>query len=198
MSTKAGVAKVSGTFEAPTLLPLPRPIPVDEFPGIAGMFCYIIKHYGYTGVSLLISRSNGDICIRIGDWNGNVIDINKATSNEIECLTVRAPIALRVMQHIGLQQAIFYFADTLDGLVLSDVRLSLNKFAGPGMLNDIFGKVFKTQDVLSIEKLSEPIVGSLMAGTGDYDCDIILKPSRFRCASVGDDPVPLYVEITRC
>lgn len=194
--------KMSGISELPSLLPLPRPISIEEFPGIRGMFCYVIEHYGHTGLSLMIKRDGENVVMTIGDWDGNIIPLDdvKHPLNIVAnaCLNSVAIMAYQVLKHIKVDQAILYFATVGDKFILVDTRVSLNKFVGPGMLQDIFGKVLETQKVICIETLNDAIIDSIMVGRDQFAPSIILKPSRFRFATLGNDPIPLYVEVLRC
>jgi len=137
----------------------------------------------------------------VGDWDGNVVpldDVSHPLSGLAKtCLDTVSVLSYRVVRGIGLDKAILYFATSGDGLVLVDVRVSLNKFVGPGMLQDVWGKVLRTQEIISIEVLKDAVFDSIVAGREPYSPSLILKPSRFRYASVGNDPVPLYVEVMR-
>jgi len=201
MSKRPMTIKTSGISELPTLLPLPPPIPIDEFMGIRGMFCYIIEHYGQTGVSLLICRDGENVQFLVGDWNGNAIPLDDPKDPLWEvahaCLNSVAIMAYQVLKHIKVEQAILYFVISGEKFILTDVRISLNKFVGPGMLQDVFGKVLETQRVICIETLNDAIMDSILVGRDRFSPSIILKPSRFRFATLGDDPIPLYVEVIR-
>jgi len=200
MSKSTQMDKTFGISKA-TLLPLPKPIPLQEFPGIRGMFCYIIEHYGNSGLSLLIQRNGEHVQFIIGDWDGNTIPVGDlehplcAAANA--CLNSVSIMAYQVMKHIKIAQALFYFAIHNDKFILVDVRISLNKFIGPGMLQDVFGKVLETQKTICIEILNDAILDSIMVGRDQFSPSLILKPSRFRFATMGNDPIPLYVEVMR-
>ena len=203
MSKKVTTVKMSGISEPPppTLLPLPLPITVDEFMGIRGMFCYVIEHYGRAGLALLIHRDGDNVQFVIGDWEGNTIPLDdpkhplRAAANA--CLNAVSIMAYQVLKHIRVDQAIFYFAISDDKFILVDVRLSLNKFVGPGMLQDVFGKLLETQKVITIAVLDDAIMDSVLVGRDLFSPSLILKPSRFRFATLGNDPIPLYVEVVR-
>jgi hypothetical protein len=201
MSRNPVAVKTSGTSKLPSLLPLPKPIPIDEFMGIRGMFCYVIEHYGHSGLSLLIHRDGEDVQLVIGDWDGNIIplddDKHPLYMAANACLNSVAIMSYNVLKHIGVDKAILYFAKSGDKFILVDARMSLNKFAGPGMLQDVFGKVLETQKVICIETINDAIMDSIMVGRDQFSPSILLKPSRFRFATMGDDPIPLYVEVMR-
>jgi hypothetical protein len=83
-------------------------------------------------------------------------------------------------------------------LLLVDVQVSLNKMAGPGMLRDVFGKIYPTQEVLKIESLDDRAIEYIEKGTGNYEGELIIKPSKFSVFSPNTELlVPLYVEVKR-
>jgi hypothetical protein len=194
----------SGIHKQPSLLSLPRPIPIEDYDGIAGLFCYVIKHYGYSGVACLISRDTkqDQISIAIGDWKGNIVDLSDKKHALIEVayrfIDKHGDGLTRLMHAIQLTQAIFYFVPKNNGeFILVDLRMSLNKFVGPGMLRDIFGSVVETQDVIEVAHLDEPRLKSIREGKGIYSGSLILKPSKYRSITVGNNQSPLYIEIAR-
>ena len=102
------------------------------------------------------------------------------------------------MQLIKIEQAQFYFAIE-DELTLVDMQLSLNKFAGPGMIKDIFGKIMKTQEIIKTEIIDNRAIEFINKGTGSYEGNLVIKPSRFRVYHNQATGVytPLYVEVKR-
>ncbi len=200
MPSKAKADKASGTSDIPTLLPLPRPIPLAECLPIKGVFCYVIEHYGHSGLSLLIHRAHGNVNMVVGDWDGNVIDLSHKEhplhSSATKCLQDHSVRLYDILKVIGVSQAIFYLAFKDSGFKLVDVRLSLNKFVGPGMLRDVFGKIIDTQRVIAIDSLNPTIQDSIERGLEPFGPDIVLKPSMFRCAQAVP-PIPLYAEVLR-
>jgi hypothetical protein len=99
------------------------------------------------------------------------------------------------MKLIGLPQA-QYFLSLDDELTLVDMQVSLNKLAGPGMLRDIFSRRYPTQEVIKVEPFDDRVIEYAQRGTGTYEGDLIIKPSRFATIAE-DDLVPLYTEIRR-
>lgn len=195
---------MSGISKPPAMLEHPRPIPIAEYSGIKDAYCYIIQHYGHTGIACLIARrSDSDtISLTVGDWDGNIIDLEdmKHTLTPIAkgFLARHAMDLSKLMHAIGLGQAIFYFALHVDNeFVLVDIRLGMDKFSGPGMVKDLCGKFVRVQETIKIDRLEEKLLESIMAGDGAYSGNIILKPSVFRSVAYQGKQIPLYVEIVR-
>lgn len=186
---------------SPSLISLPKLINNDTYSGLKGVFCYVLEHYGHDGISCLISRDGDKILLFVGDWEGNTIDLDKqGPLNKLayDFLRLHAEPLLEIVKIINLKNAIFYLSPKSDGkFVLVDVRTSLNKFIGPGMLNDVFGKIIETPKVLNIATLTTELYESIVRGEGKYSGDIILKPSKFRTIPIGSSHAPLYVEILR-
>ena len=69
------------------------------------------------------------------------------------------------------------------------MRISANKFAGPGYINDFFGKQMDTQDIIQPGViLTEENLLSLR----EKEKEFILKPSRFKFTMEGDEVLPMY------
>lgn len=192
----------SGTFELPALLTYPKPLDFASTPNVEGQYCYIIKHYGDAGLSVLIKREEENIVVVCGDWLGNALDLNAddpLVKIARDFIARDMPTFLQTMKLVGFEQAQFYFAIHDSGLTLVDLQLSMNKFASPGMIRDIFGKMYHTQDVRKIEVIDDRVMAALKRGTGTYEGDLILKPSRFRVHHLPDNAgvIPFYVQIKR-
>lgn len=181
----------------PTLLPYPKLINITEYDGIDEMFCYIVKHYGYNGVTCLIHRENGDVAIKIGDWTGRPWEPNADLTVAAKFLEEYVAKLVTLMQAINLPMAQYYVVVHEGRFVLVDVQLSLNKFAGPGMLRDVFQSTIETQEIIAIEMITPELKQSIRDGKDRYAGDLVLKPSRFRPVVVNGEPVPLYIEVTR-
>jgi hypothetical protein len=211
----------------PVLLSYPRLISLIEAKEIKNVLCYILRHYGRNGLSVLISRQPDPqtkeirIGTTFGDWNGHCFDGDGDKSALLrDFLAGTWQVLLQTMRLIKLPQAQFYFAaPKLDGiraseLVLVDIQLALNKFAGPGLIRDLFGKVLHVQEAVKIEALDDHTLAAIRDGAGSYASSLIIKPSKFR--TVERAPVnhrgngqlvpnkeaaggtqPLYVEVLR-
>lgn len=139
-----------------------------------------------------------------GDWAGNNIDI---VNSEDQLATlgmkfVQNELAtfLHTMRLIKLDQAQFFFSIDENGLlVLVDMQVAYNKFASPGMIRDIFGNIFSVQKIIKTEIIDARAVETIKKGTGSYEGDIILKPTKFRMYHEAENNSfqPLYVEMKR-
>jgi len=188
--------KFGTSDQFPSFISYPPFIPILKYDGIKGIFCYFIEHYGHSGYACLIKRSldkDPNILVRIGDWKGNVID---PQSDELasKILSSYVPKLASVMKITAIGQAMYYFSSDL---ILVDMRLSSTKFAGPGMLNDVVGKVVPTQKILAIKHLDSETLENVKNGIGRFSGDVLIKPSKFRTIQFNNAKVPLYVEIVR-
>lgn len=205
-SKKTQQSGMSRLENIPRVLPYPKLMTMEEAPSIKNLFCYIISHYGTNGLSVLIYRQPSDdqVVVLFGDWNGNNLDIHTDEPTELTnaanmFVSKDVSTFLNLMFSIGIPQAQFFLAINDSGLILTDMQLSLNKFAGPGMIRDLFGKIYPTQEVKKTEIIDDRAIEAIERGTGSYEGDIILKPSKFRMHH--DQPsnsyCPLYVETRR-
>lgn len=204
MRSKLQKETIQSGISNPKLLKHPGFIPFSSAQGIKDLFCYIIEHYGNEGLSALIYRQpkNDNVVLTFGDWCGNTIDINgkesKLTKIANEFVTKDFPTLLNIMRTIKMEQAQLYFVVDGEELVLTDMQLSLNKFASPGMIKDIFGKICRIPTIKKIEIIDDRVIEHINKGVGTYSGDIILKPSRFRMFHNEDNTYrPFYVEVVR-
>lgn len=196
MST-SGISKLPQILKYPTLFSLESALPY-----LKQHLCYIIRHYGNTGLAVLAVRSpqKDDVAVMFGSWDGEKYDLRLQDARSIQALEFSASkltMLIKTMNVIKLQQAQFFFAWDEEGPLLADIQMSLNKFAGPGMIRDVFSKVFRTPEVIKIEVLDERSIEHIEKGTGSYAGDLIIKPSKFSMFVHGTQTVPLYAEIKR-
>lgn len=180
----------------------PGLIPLEQAPNVRDMFCYIIKHYGNEGINVTITRSRlkNDITVGVvvSDWTGKRLDIGGNTEAEKDArrfLDNHLDKILGMMRHINMFIGQFYMAKNGNQHILVDVRKNKGVFAGPGMVKDLFGKCLLTQEVIKMDVINEEMIDLLMNGHGDFACDIILKPSRFRSIETPNGTKPFYVEV---
>jgi hypothetical protein len=199
----------SGTSNQPLprLLKYPALLPYATTPSIHDIGCYVIEHYGTTGLTILVYRQPklDQVTILCGDWAGNPLDLVANSTSELaqaalDFVQKDSEKLVRMMNYVAIPQAQYFFTLDAEGLMLVDVQISLNKLIGPGMLNDIFGKVFRTQVIKKTGVLLDSQTREVLeAGTGSYAGDIILKPNRFR--EYHDEKTntyqPMYVELRR-
>ena len=163
---------------------------------VRGLFCYFIKPYKLSGVSCMVARSAGDVRVTVGNWDGESTDLrvnSGATVIANEFIKNYMAMLVQYTKLVGVDKIIYYFTLNDDNsLTLVDARLSVNKFLGPGMLRDVFGKQINTQEVLCIEMLSDKIQDRLNVGADMFSDGVIIKPSRFRFLPDGN---PCYVNL---
>ena len=188
-----------------TEIDLPDPIPYYKFLSlndgieIKHKYAYVIKRYPAEGIMLIISRKEDIVTIRMADFNGNIINSEKAVEdksvNQIMQYSVKI---ISTLKYIGISNAIFYFSKDGDIMRLVDIRVSLNKMASPGYIADFFAK----QGIPTQEAIGKPIVIDdeglklLTDGVGDYkDKNYILKPTVPKSIIKDNIVIPLYVVI---
>ncbi len=196
----------SGSSDLPTVLSYPKLLNFDEALSIRNVFSYVVKHYGTKGMSVLIYRKKeiDEIVVLFGDWSGNNLDISPSSDNYL------VPFAQKfigdylqkfvsLMATIRIDQAQYFFAIVNDSLMLVDMQISLNKFASPGMIKEMFGNICPVQEVIKTEIIDERSVDYIMKGTGSYAGDLILKPSSFKMHhdQLTNKYTPMYVEMRR-
>jgi hypothetical protein len=167
----------------------------------------VVRHYGNEGLAVLIYRQvqQDQVVTLFGDWYGNNIELVGGKQTRLQQLALQfaqgesLPLFLKTMSLVGIEQAQFFFGVDETELVLVDLQVALNKFAGPGMVRDIFGKIFRTQEVLKMEIIDERAVEVIGKGTGSYEGDLVLKPSKFRMYHDAEKNTfqPLYAEVRR-
>ena len=189
---------MSDTIEIPDSLPYPKIQPITELKEISGKFCYILKYYPQKGIALTISRAKGNVCVRISDWTGIIINPEKLgeyTKITEVVMKQYSHMLINILQLIGVPKTTLYFSNCEDGPKLVDMRLSLNKFCGPGYLADFFGK----PGIPVQEKIGDPIMfdkehyDKIISKSGIYtDSTYIIKPSAFKFIIRGTDVLPMY------
>lgn len=223
--------KISGTVKSGRLprgpAPAPKPMSLPKvltYPKLHHLdvsgtllkdrLCYIIRHYGNEGLSVLILRDikQDRVTVLCGDWKGNNIDLHGDSTDRLvqaALVFVREDLKLflELMRSIRLPQAQFFLALDAEGnLILTDIavchvadQVLMTKITGPGMVRDLFGKIYRTQEVLKVEPLDDRAIEYIGKGAGTYEGDLIIKPSKYTTFSPGadDEIIPLYAEVRR-
>lgn len=192
-----------GSSDIPKVLPYPKLLEFGK--ELHNVYCYIIEHYGYDGLSVLVykDKKSDDIVVLCGDWYGNNIDIDD-DQEKIIGLTRKFLVDdlnkfINMMYAIKITQAQYFFAVVGDELMLVDMQVAINKLVGPGMIRDIFGKIYRTQEVRKIEVIDTRVIEQINLGVGSYSDNLIIKPSRFRMYhdQVKNTYQPMYAEVKR-
>lgn len=192
------VAILSGLSELPGILSYPKALPLAEVPEMRGQYVYVIRGYIDEGFTLVVRRDtvNDRVNILVGDFGGNNIATGEQLDGRIaEFLVAKVPNLVGMLKLLKIEQIIFYLAISGTGLMLVDVRLSLDKFCGPGMVRDLFSKVMDIQQTIKIVQLDEPTLEAIKAGEGEFSGPLILKCSRFKTITRGQDLLPLYATV---
>lgn len=172
----------------PTILPYVPLLELKDVKPILGRLCYFIEPYKLEGVAVVIYLSKGLFHVKASKWSGMTVsadlDVTKIKKGTLEAdiLARWIPHIIKIMKYAKIIQAEYYFS----GMMLVDVRLSVDKFIGPGMLRDLFAKTISTQKILKVAAATEEEMKGITA---------ILKPSVYKTIVAGDDMVPLYCKI---
>lgn len=134
------------------------------------MYCYVIEPYPFDGINLYIGFKNEYVVMRMSDFSSNEV------SNVDDCFNKKilkiSNNLIELMKLSRIAEASYYFSNTNDEPLLVDVMFSANKFASPGFLRDVFGKIVDTQMVLLIDVMSHEKINENKGK--------ILKPSKFK------------------
>ena len=156
----------------------PKLIDGEQIIAFNNMYCYVVEPYEQKGIALYIGFREDKIFIRFADWKSNEIDVR--TDKSVADLLPKIPNVATLMKSAHINDICLYFS----GGLLVDAMLAANKFMGPGMLRDVFGKMFKTQIVREVAVMDKAKV--------ENSKGCILKPSRFRFTMIGNMPIPMY------
>jgi hypothetical protein len=182
--------------QLPALLSYPKVLTLNDVPELVGKFVYFVRAYPLQGIAVLIVRQKDEVFMRIGDWDGKVIN-----PMESEAATTfvkkHSPHFISLMSSAKIQQAVFYLSVNGTDIRLVDIRTSLNKFSGPGMVRDLFGKIIDTQDVVKIDNLTPEVLNAIKNNEGSYTGDLIVKPSAFRTIDRAKTMYPMYGIVLR-
>lgn len=201
--SKSSKIPQSGTSEVISPLPYPRILDLKDIPDIHGMFVYVIRGYPENGIAVTIKRdpAKDDVWVMVTDWDGEAIPLNDAKhplqSIAFGFVQGDSPKFIEVMRLLKIPQAIFYLSLVGEDLILVDVRVSLNKFCGPGMLKELFGRVIDTQNVINTTFLTPEVLSGIQNNVGTYQGDLMLKTSAFKTIQRDRELLPLYARVKR-
>jgi hypothetical protein len=166
---------------------------------IRGLYCYVQRHPGAPGFSLLYRKQGENISLQVGDWNGGQVVLDdpgcEMARLALPLIERKGHLIYLLLHTLGITQAQLFFTSELR---LTDVQTHPDKLIGPGMLSELFGKLVETPETIKIEVIDQRAWEAIEAGAGDYAGDLILKPSRFRNAQLSSGKFsPLYVQVLR-
>lgn len=179
------------------LTPYPRIVQLEEYDAIAGIFAYIIEDYGQTGLCCRVGRTpdNTATTIDIGDWAGKKWTPSDPLMGSF--IQKHLQLLLELIAALKLPIAEFYFVAAAGEFTLVDMRLSSSKFVSPGMLEELFGKVFRIQNTIDKATLTPEMLTSIRSGVGKYAGSLIIKPNRYRTMHVEGETLPFYIRVLR-
>lgn len=188
----------SDTILLPDVLPYPDIQPLSKVPELDNKFVYVIERYPLDGICVVVCRSQGIVTVRFGDFSGNILDPREdADSDYVRLLSGISQYVSKLtnfLSYIKIDNAAFYI---VDGPMLVDVRLSMNKYAGPGYIRDFFGKIIPTQKVIDIYHLDDEKKDNIIHGKHSYTGEYVVKPSAFKTMIRDDQVVPMYGMVIR-
>jgi hypothetical protein len=171
----------------PTVLAYPEVFHLDDVPEIVGQFCYQIKGYALNGIAVVI-RCGADVIIRIADWDGKPLsdDLKKY---ERQFLERYASAFVDLLTTARISQVELYISCDDSSMVLVDVRVAMDRMAGPGFVHDIFGKIMPHQEPIG----SPVVITKEIAENLKQQVDrVIIKPSLFKSIARGTQIHALY------
>lgn len=187
-------------MQMPSLLAYPEILNLGDLPELQNQLVYVIRGYPLNGLAIMIHREDGGVTIQVGDWDGQVLNPKE---NELiqQFLDQHIQRLVTVMKHAGVPSAMFYVTYQDDEFRLVDIRTSLNKFSGPGMIRDLFGKAMATQEVRKVVHLDDQTMEAIESNKGSYQGDLILKASAFGTVDRKYEGTkamfPLYAKVVR-
>lgn len=179
-------------LQVPDMLSYPELLSLDKLPEIKGKLVYVIKAYPLNGLAVMIARKAGNVMVKFADWDAKPIMPNAELPTSF--FNKKGSEFVGLMYAAKIDQAIFYLTPDLK---LVDMRSSLNKFAGPGMVRDLFGKIIDIQEVTKVTGLDDNTMQAIKDGTGSFEGDLIIKPSVFRTVTRGKKMYPSYAVVRR-
>tara|TARA_R100001244_G_scaffold25113_2_gene25401 strand:- start:65955 stop:66587 length:633 start_codon:yes stop_codon:yes gene_type:complete len=194
----------SGLSKLPSLIAYPRiPTLKEVEEEMAGQFVYVVKGYEEEGLCILIKRDphSDEVFLKIGDFDGEPIiltdDKHPLQETALRFAAEESSNFVEMMRMLGIEQMIFYISVTDDGMKLVDLRASIDKFYGPGMIRDLFAKIFPVQEVIKTTNVTVEVLEAIYNNEGSFQGDIILKCSKFKTVVKGKELLPLYAKIKR-
>lgn len=188
-------------IELPTLLSYPKILDLDEVPEMSGHLIYVLKYYVENGISFIIKRiPEEDAVVMVpGDFDGNLIQLDskhKYLPSVREFLSKYSTKVVTLMRYVGITQAQYYLSVSESGeMRLVDIRLSLNKFTGPGMIYDLFKNVLPTQELITVIHLNDDALAAIKAHQGQYAGSLMLKTSLFKTIDRTNEVLPAYARL---
>ena len=203
-STTTPTMSPSGISSIPKVLEYPSYYNYEYINRLEHIYCYIQDHPINVNLTVLIYRDTkeGDVYTLCSDSKANLIELStdQTSIGNAARKFIQEHVAdfVRLMNVTKIGQAQFHLSVSEDELTLVDIRTAINRYASPGLVEDVFGKFIKTLKTRTMAILTPSVIEAIIQGMGSYSGDLLIKPSRFRM--MDDDPSgfkPLCVEIKR-
>ena len=125
--------------------------------------------------------------IKFGDWNG--LDVEKSMSDEFLSKSAKIIATIDAMKVSQIQ---LYASNGR----LVDARLNGWNFASPGMIDDTFGRVIKTQEIIGKPVvLDDKIINQIKSKNSPYNEPVVIKPCVFKTIVRGKEVLPMYATV---
>jgi len=185
--------------QLPEILSYPKILNLNDIPEMSNKLVYVIRQYQLNGIAVLIVRQDGNVYIKAADFSGKILNPNNNKLYQ-QFINNHSKDIIRLMNTAHIPKAIYYIIYD-NKLRLVDMRTSIDKFAGPGMLRDLFAKVIELQECIKTTQLTSDVIKAINNGTGTFAGDLILKSSAFKTITRGVKPklqmYPLYALVSR-
>lgn len=188
----------------PKVLPYIDFISYKDIQKLEHIYCYIQECPANVDLTMLIYRDivNQDVITIFADRRGIPIELTTDRSVIADAARkfIKEKLAdfVKLMSIIRIQQAQYHFWVKDEEVVLVDVRTAINKCVSPGMIEEVYGKIIKTLRTKNIMVLEPSTIDAIIQGGGQFESDLLIRPSRFRAVDESLEHFkPLYVEIRR-
>ncbi len=171
----------------PSVLSYPKIFSISDMPEIIGQFCYVIKAHNLHGIAVVIQINGDDTIIRFGDWDGN----HPPKAYEKAFMEKYCAKFIQLMRSAKIHQLELYISCEGEKMILSDVRVAMDRLASPGYIKDIFGKAMPSQEIIGSPIVITKEVVDGMVKSGDR---VILKPSLFKTIVKDGEVHALYAK----
>ena len=173
--------------DVPDIVDYPDILSTSEYSSIFNnVYGYVIEPYALEGYSVYCGLKDGNFIIRAADFKSKDIDLSSMPDG-LKKILINGDKFGMMMKISKIQEFLLYFSGKNDP-ILVDIMLSANKFVGPGLLRDLFGKVVNTQKIIEITTFNDEMVNK---NKGKY-----FKPSSFKFINKDNIIMPVYGKIT--
>jgi len=153
-------------------------------PELDGRLCYFLKPYPRNGFSICYSHTGEHLVVKILDLEAHDIAPEDMPGADKKFFDQNIQQILSYCHFLKIPSCQLFFTHDSGIYRLTDVYYN-NKFVGPGMINDIFGKQFTVPELIEIKLCDQDTTFQ----------NAIIKPSIFRTIQYQEKTIPLYVKV---